>query len=93
MNGYLLNTYTMHKVRDNYLAEILIALVITTMLLTSCSFNKNAEAMPPVHELYQELNSVEQQVYDSFNAEERANVNKNTLLSQLKNAIGDEITN
>ena len=93
MSGYLLNMYTMHKVRDNYLAEILIALVITTMLLTSCSFNKNAEAMPPVHELYYELSTQEKQIYNSFNAEERANVNKNTLLSQLKNAIGDEITN
>ena len=26
----------MHKVRDNYIAEILIQLVIATMLLTSC---------------------------------------------------------
>ena len=36
MSGYLLNMYTMHKVRDNYIAEILIVLVIATMLLTSC---------------------------------------------------------
>lgn len=26
----------MHKVRDNYLAEIIVVLVIATMLLTSC---------------------------------------------------------
>ena len=49
--------------------------------------------MPPVHELYYKLSTEEKQIYNSFNAEERANVNKNTLLSQLKNAIGDEITN
>ena len=30
----------MHKVRDNYIAEILIVLVIATMLLTSCQQEK-----------------------------------------------------
>ena len=40
MSGYLLNTYTMHKVRDNYLAEILITIVILIMLLTSCKGKK-----------------------------------------------------
>ena len=40
MSGYLLNMYTMHKVRDNYIAEILIVLVIATMLLTSCQQEK-----------------------------------------------------
>jgi len=30
----------MHKVRDNYLAEIIVVLVITTMLLTSCQQDK-----------------------------------------------------
>ena len=83
----------MHKVRDNYTAEIIITVVVLVMILTSCSFNNKAEAMPPVHELYYELSAQEKQIYNSFNAEERTNVNKNTLLSQLKNAIGDEITN
>jgi hypothetical protein len=44
MSGYLLNTYTMHKVRDNYIAEIIIVLVITTMLLTSCASTSNCPA-------------------------------------------------
>ena len=30
----------MSKIKDNYLAEILIVLVITTMLLTSCGSTK-----------------------------------------------------
>ena len=30
----------MHKVRDNYTAEILILIVITVMLLTSCGSTK-----------------------------------------------------
>ena len=36
MSGYLLNTYTMRRVADNYTAEIIILVVITVMLLTSC---------------------------------------------------------
>ena len=82
----------MSKIKDNYTAEIIITLVVLIMLLTSCSFNNKADAMPPAHELYYELNVEEKQIYNSFNAIERANVNKNTSLSQLKNAIGDEIT-
>ena len=34
----------MHKVRDNYLAEIILVLVITTMLLTSCRSTNNCPA-------------------------------------------------
>lgn len=83
----------MHKVRDNYTAEIIILVVITVMLLASCSFNHEAEAMPPVHELYYELSVHEKQIYNSLSAEERANVNKNTQMHQLKNALGDEFTN
>ena len=49
--------------------------------------------MPPVHELYYELSVHEKQVYNSLSAEERANVNKNTEMHQLKNALGDEFTN
>ena len=70
-----------------------VIVVLTISAMSSCSFNHKVEAMPPVHELYYELSAQEKQIYNSFNAEERTNVNKNTLLSQLKNAIGDEITN
>jgi len=62
-------------------------------LISSCSFNHEAGAMPPVHELYYELSVHEKQVYNSLSAEERANVNKNTQMHQLKNALGDEFTN
>ena len=93
MSGYLLNMYTMRRKAQNNAAEIVITIVTIIILLNSCSFNNKAEAMPPVHELYYELSAEEKQIYNSFNAEERANINKNTLLSQLKNAIGDEITN
>ena len=67
-------------------------IIPVAMALSSCSFNEKAEAMPPVHTLYYGLSTQEQAIYNSFNAIERANVNKNTSLSQLKNAIGDEIT-
>jgi hypothetical protein len=40
MSGYLLNTYTMHKVRDNYTAEIIITVVVLIMILTSCGGTK-----------------------------------------------------
>tara|TARA_R110001599_G_scaffold178631_1_gene371160 strand:+ start:88 stop:366 length:279 start_codon:yes stop_codon:yes gene_type:complete len=60
---------------------------IVMILMTSCNFNNKAEAMPPVHELYHELNSTEQKVYNSFNAEERANVNENVYIYQLKQAV------
>ena len=53
MSGYLTNTYTMRKVKDN-IAEIIVA-TLTVAALSSCSFNHKAEAMPPVHKLYDEL--------------------------------------
>jgi hypothetical protein len=70
-----------------------VIIVLTISAMSSCSFNQKAEAMPPVHELYYELSAKEKQVYNSFSAEERANVNKNSNIWQLKNAIGDEFTN
>ena len=88
MSGYLVNTYTMHKVKDN-IAEIIIA-TLTVVALSSCSFNHKAEAMPPVHELYNELSIDEKQEYNSYNAEERANVNKNVYIYQLKQALACE---
>ena len=66
-----------------------LALIITALILTitSCSFNNKAEAMPPVHKLYDELSVYEKQEYDSYNAEERANVNKNEYIYQLRQAL------
>ena len=71
----------------------IIVTISTIALVSSCSFNHKAEAMPPVHDLYYELSVHEKQVYNSLSAEERANVNKNTQMHQLKNALGDEFTN
>ena len=71
----------------------IIITISTIALVSSCSFNHEAEAMPPVHELYYELSVHEKQVYNSLSAEERANVNKNTEMHQLKNALGDDFTN
>ena len=70
-----------------------VIVVLTISAMSSCSFNHKAEAMPPVHELYYELSAKEQQVYNYFSAEERANVNTNSNIWQLKTAIGDEFTN
>ena len=67
--------------------------ISTIALVSSCSFNHEAEAIPPVHELYYELSVHEKQVYNSLSAEERVNVNKNTEMHQLKNALGDDFTN
>ena len=77
----------MNNIKDNYTAEIIITVVVLVMLLTSCSFNEKAEAMPPIHTLYYGLSEQEKAVYDSFNAEERANVNKNTEMHQLRQAL------
>ena len=35
-----LNQWTMHKVRDNYTAEIIITIVVLIMILTSCGGTK-----------------------------------------------------
>ena len=80
------------KAQDNA-AEIVITIVSLAIMLSSCSFNHKAEAMPPVHELYYELNVHEKQVYNSLNAQERANINKNTQMHQLKNALNEDFTN
>tara|TARA_R100000544_G_scaffold27741_1_gene14493 strand:- start:2 stop:208 length:207 start_codon:yes stop_codon:yes gene_type:complete len=63
------------------------------LALSSCSFNNSAEAMPPVHELYHELSVEEQQVYNSFTAEERTNVNQNVYIYQLKQAVATDLQN
>ncbi len=81
MSGYLVNTYTMHKV---------IITIATVASISSCSFNHKAEAMPPVHQLYNELSIDEKQEYNSYNAEERANVNKNVYIYQLRQALACE---
>ena len=38
----------MHKVRDNYLEEVIIIVVITTILLTSCASTNNCPAYAQV---------------------------------------------
>ena len=43
--------------------------------------------MPPVHALYNGLSEQEQGVYNSFNAVERMNVNKNQYIYQLRQAL------
>ena len=39
-----LNQWTMHKVRDNYTAEIIITIVVLIMILTSCASTNNCPA-------------------------------------------------
>ena len=55
------------------------------LMVSSCSFNE----MPPVHNLYNDLSAKEQRAYNSLNAKERANVNKNKYIHQLRQAIDD----
>ena len=43
------------------------------------------------HPLYEKLTEEEKKEYDSLNETEKANVNKNTELHQLKNALGEEV--
>ena len=40
------------------------------------------------HPLYKELTPDEQKAYDALTPEEKVNVDKNTTISQLKNALG-----
>ena len=42
------------------------------------------------HALYESLTEEEKKEYDSLNETEKANVNQNTELHQLKNALGDK---
>ena len=83
----------MNKIKDNYTAEIIITLVVLIMLLTSCSFNQKADAMPPVHTLYPALSKEEKKTYDELSAKERGYVNRNTEMHQLKQALAPEIQN
>tara|TARA_R100001224_G_C3888879_1_gene104237 strand:+ start:207 stop:440 length:234 start_codon:yes stop_codon:yes gene_type:complete len=62
-------------------------IILTASALSSCTFNEKAEAMPPVHTLYHGLSEQEKAIYNSFNAQERFNVNKNTYMHQLKQAL------
>jgi len=66
---------------------IIFVIMAIIMTLNSCTFNENAKAMPPVHTLYYGLSVEEKGVYNSFNAEERKNVNKNTEMHQLRQAL------
>ena len=66
---------------------IIFVIMAIIMTLNSCTFNENAKAMPPVHTLYEGLGAEEKEIYNSFNAEERKNVNKNTEMHQLRQAL------
>ena len=66
MSGYLLNTYTMHKVKDNYIAEILIVLVIATMLLTSCGSTKKC-CVKTANEVYKYEGMYANQEWEDIN--------------------------
>ena len=81
----------MQKVKDNYVAEIIVASAITLALLSSCEVGESAKAMPPVHPLYQEFTDEEKGVYNMLNANERATVNNNTELHQLRQALDTNI--
>ena len=77
----------MQKVKDNYVAELIVAGAITIALLSSCEIGESAKAMPPVHQLYEQFTEEEKGVYNILNAEEREVVNRNTELHQLRQAL------
>ena len=77
----------MQKVKDNYVAELIVAGAITIALLSSCEIGESAKAMPPVHQLYEQFTEEEKGVYNMLNAEEREVVNRNTELHQLRQAL------
>ena len=77
----------MQKVKDNYVAELIVAGAITIALLSSCEIGESAKAMPPVHPLYNELSEEEKGVYNTLNAEDREVINWNTELHQLRQAL------
>ena len=63
MSGYLLNTYTMHKVRDNYTAEIIITVVVLIMILTSCGSTKKC-CIKTANEVYKYEGMYANQAWD-----------------------------
>ena len=75
----------MQKVKQNYIAELIIISSVAIALLTSCSNRK--------HKLYDELSNEEKVIYNSLTKEERVNVNKNTYLYQLRQALDTTNTN
>ena len=49
----IINIYNMSKIKNNYLAELIIALIIATTLLTSCVEQaESSENMPSQEEYY-----------------------------------------
>ena len=77
----------MQKVKDNYVAELIVAGAITIALLSSCEIGESAKAMPPVHQLYEQFTEEEKGVYNMLNAEDREVINRNTELYQLRQAL------
>ena len=56
----------MHKVRDNYLAEIIVVIVITTMLLTSCGGTKKC-CIKTANEVYKYEGMYANQEWEDIN--------------------------
>ena len=77
----------MQKVKDNYVAELIVVGAITIALLSSCEIGESAKAMPPVHQLYEQFTEEEKGVYNILNAEQREVVNRNTEMHQLRQAL------
>jgi len=77
----------MQKVKQNYVAEFIVAGAIAMALLTSCEVGTKSNAMPAVHPLYNELSEEEKGVYNTLNANERASVNSNNEMHQLRQAL------
>ena len=81
----------MQKVKDNYVAELIVASAVTLALLGSCEVGESAKAMPAIHPLYQEFTDEEKGVYNMLNAEQREVVNRNTEMHQLLTRCGSVV--
>ena len=77
----------MQKVKENYVAELIVAGAVTLALLSSCEVGESVKAMPAVHPLYNEFSEEEKGVYNMLNAEDREVINRNTELYQLRQAL------
>ena len=77
----------MQKVKENYVAELIVAGAVTLALLSSCQVGESAKAMPAIHPLYQQLDNEEKGVYNMLNAKQREVVNRNTELHQIRQAL------
>tara|TARA_R100000988_G_scaffold103114_1_gene80925 strand:+ start:1666 stop:1923 length:258 start_codon:yes stop_codon:yes gene_type:complete len=77
----------MQKVKQNYVAEFIVAGAVAMALLTSCEVGTKSNAMPAVHPLYNEFSEEEKGVYNTLNAKDREVINRNTEIYQLRQAL------